>query len=359
MITGAHEDAAGLDLPHPNLEIHRMGTRLTVFHRAALACWRGTGRDADIVFEVINGIAFFTPLWGFLRVPKVVLIQHVHRDQYVTELGWRGRIGALLLERLPLRHVYRRTSICAISQAARQDLIELGVSPAAVEVVYLGVDIAESPEPKASTPTLLYVGRLKRYKRPELLLDVLEAVPGAVLEVAGDGDHRAEFEAEVEQRGLLERVVMHGFVAEQDKPALYARAWLAVTASSAEGWGLTVMEAAICGTPTAALRVGGLREAIVDGETGCLADDVGDLAVRVREILASSELRDRLGAASAQRARSFSWERAAAEILVLLQQAAAAVEDHRPAPVLDLAPTGVLGVATLGDATVPVGSESQ
>ena len=112
-------------------------------------------------------------------------------------------------------------------------------------------------------PTLLYLGRLKRYKRPEALLDVLEAVPDAVLEVAGAGDQREAFEAEVERRGLRNRVVMHGFVPEQDKAALYSRAWVALTASGAEGWGLTVMEAAICGTPTAALRVGGLSEAIV------------------------------------------------------------------------------------------------
>ena len=67
--------------------------------------------------------------------------------------------------------------------------------------------------------------------------------------------------------------MLHGHVSEEQKAELYARAWVNLTASSAEGWCLTVMEAATCGTPSAALRVGGLPESIVDGETGLLADD--------------------------------------------------------------------------------------
>ena len=67
---------------------------------------------------------------------------------------------------------------------------------------------------------------------------------------------------------------MHGFVDEQTKARLYRQAWLHVTASTSEGWSLTVMEAALCGTPSAAIAVGGLRESIVDGETGVLANSI-------------------------------------------------------------------------------------
>ncbi len=323
VIAGAFEGSLAFDRPRPGVEVHRMGTRLTVFPRAALACLRGLGRDADVVFEVINGIAFFTPLWRFLRAPKLVLVQHVHQRHYVIELGFVGRIAALLLEWVPLRFLYRGVSICAISQSSRNELIEMGVPAATIKVVYLGVRMASTSEPRATVPTLLYLGRLKRYKRPEALLDVLEGTPGAVLEVAGDGDQREAFEAEVQRRGLGDRVVIHGFVPESRKSALCSRAWIALTASGAEGWGLSVMEAALCGTPTAALRVGGLAEAIVDGETGVLADDVPALTARVREILHSSELRDQLGAAAALRAESFTWERAAHEILEWLSEVAA------------------------------------
>lgn len=376
VIAGAFDGSVGVERPRPGLEVHRMGSRLTVFPRAALATWRGLGRDADVVFEVINGIAFFTPLWRFLRAPRVVLLQHVHQHHYVMELGWPGRIAALLLERLPLRLLYRRTSICTISGAARDELIALGVAPEVINVVYLGVEMTADGAPEAPRPTLLYLGRLKRYKRTEVLLDVLDTVPDAVLEIAGDGDRRAAFESEVHRRGLSDRVVMHGYVPEQRKAALYGRAWLAITASGAEGWGLTVMEAALCGTPTAALRVGGLSEAIVDGQTGVLADDVPALAARVAEILGSSELRARLGTAAAERARAFTWERAAGQILQLLSAAAGTgrepsaepttkpspapgpalqnpLRDPPPAPVLDIVPAGSLA-PRVGTAAVPL-----
>jgi glycosyltransferase involved in cell wall biosynthesis len=327
MIAGAYEGCDPLERPHPRLEIHRMGTRLSVFPKAAAAVRRGTGRDADVVFEVVNGIAFFTPLWWFLRAPKLAFIQHVHQDHYVLELGWRGRVGAFMLERLPLRRLYRRIPFCTISQAARDDLVRLGVPDESIDVVYLGVDEASGDYARTPNPTILYLGRLKRYKRLEMLLDVLELLPDATLDVVGDGDYQAAFEAEVQRRGLGERVLMHGFVPEPLKSAFYKRAWVMVTTSSAEGWGLTVMEAAACGTPSAALRVGGLNEAIVDGETGALADSPAELAVRVGEILASPELRERLGSAAAARAQTFSWDHAAVQLMTLLEATAAPSRD--------------------------------
>jgi glycosyltransferase involved in cell wall biosynthesis len=334
ILASAYPGAVPVERPNPQLEIHRMGTRLTVFPRAAAAFRAGIGRDADVVFEVVNGVAFFTGLWPSLHAPTILLVQHVHQKHYVIEAGWLGRIGALLLERLPLRHLYGRASICTISQASRRDLVALGIPEKAIHVVNLGVSPGSWERQgggagslvwrKAERPTLLYVGRLKRYKRLELLLDVLALCPGAILEVAGDGDQRAAFEAEVHRRGLRDRVVIHGFVSEQAKAELYMRAWLNLTTSAVEGWGLTVMEAASHGTPSAALRVGGLCESIVDGETGLLADDPAQLCTIAAEILASPVLRDRLGAGAAERARTFSWDRTASEVLAVLTAAAAA-----------------------------------
>ncbi len=363
MIAGSYPGAARVERPHERLEIHRMGTRLTVFPLAAFARWRGLGRDVDVVFEVVNGIAFFTPLWPVHRRPTVAFVQHVHQQHYVTELGWRGRIGALLLERLPLRYLYRRSVFCTISQSARHEMInELGVAPEAIHVVYLGVEPLISDTPKAARPTLLYFGRLKRYKRLELLLDALERSPRSILEVAGDGDYRSAFEAEIARRGLRDRVVMHGFVPEAEKGNLYARAWLNITTSSAEGWGLCVMEAASCGTPSVALRVGGLGEAIVDGHTGVLADHPSELGGLVAQIMDAPGFRDRLGRAAAERAATFMWDRSADEMLSVMRTAANLGEDWPdPAtPVVDVvrhsAPADVgpaMGPAVAPAPTIP------
>ena len=164
------------------------------------------------------------------------------------------------------------------------------------------------------------MGRLKAYKRIEVLLDMLTELPEATLDIAGHGDHGETLDDEIARRGLGERVRVHGYVDEQTKADLYRQAWLHVTASMSEGWSLTVMEAALCGTPSAAVAIGGLRESIVDGETGILARDPADLRRRVKELLEDHALRTRLGEAALARAETFTWERTASTTLAVVQE---------------------------------------
>ena len=323
VIAGDYPGAARVERPAPNLELHHVGSRLTVFPRAAWLVKRGAVKDVDVVLEVVNGIAFFTPLWR-LRIPRVAQVYHVHRDMYVEELGRRGALAAWLLETLPLRHLYAGTLFLTISHAAEASLVELGVDPDAISVVYSGVEAdAFHAGTRSPQPTLLYLGRLKRYKRLEVLLDVLDGIPAAHLHVAGEGDHREAFEAEIAARGLGGRVTLHGFVDEAAKRELLASSWVSLTASSAEGWCLTVMEAGACRTPSAALRVGGLAESIVDGETGVLAREPQELGARVRDLIEHPAERERMGVAAERRARAFTWERTAAQGLDVLERAQA------------------------------------
>ncbi|UTI62491.1 glycosyltransferase [Paraconexibacter antarcticus] len=329
VIAGAYDGCEAVSRPHERLTIHRMGTRLTVFPRAARATRRGVAADADVVLEVVNGIAFFTPLWWWLKRPVVALVHHVHQDHYEAELGLRGRVAAQVLERLPLTVLYRGRPVLTISDAARDELVELGVPGEDITVTYMGVDPSGVPAvPRSPTPRLLYLGRLKAYKRIEHVLDVLEHVPDAHLDIAGDGDHRAALEAEIAERGLGPRVTLHGHVSEERKQQLYDEAWVSLTASSAEGWCLTVMEAALRGTPSAALRVGGLPESIADGRTGVLADTPDELAAEVAALCADDERRERLGTAARERAEGFSWDVTATANLAVL---GAAADAPRPA----------------------------
>jgi glycosyltransferase involved in cell wall biosynthesis len=320
MVVGDFPGAKRVERYSSRLEVHRMGGRVTVFPRAALAVLRGVGRDADVVLEVINGITFLTPLW--LRKPRVAMVHHVHRELFLGEYPRTGLLLYWALERLPLL-LYRRTPFLTISRSARDELVRDGVPRHNITVEYLGVEPGNFGRGKrAAEPRLIFVGRLKAYKRIELLFDVLEAVPEAVLDVVGEGDHRPDLEAEIERRGLGSRVVLHGYVDETTKAELYGRAWVNVTASASEGWSLTVMEAALCATPSAALAVGGLPESIVDGETGLLAYSPEELCQRVRELVREPELRSRLGDAAERRARAFSWDRSATAYLEVLRRQA-------------------------------------
>ena len=306
-----------------DLTIHRMGGRSSVFPRTILKQGRKLVPDADVVLEVVNGITFLTPLW--MRAPRLTLIHHIHRDHYVREMGNAGRVAALLLETLPLRLLYRRSRFLTISNATADDIAAHGIPRKQVEVGYIGVEL-ETFEPdeaeRAEQPTILYLGRLKKYKRVEIVLDVLEACPGATLDIAGDGDQREPIEQEIARRGLAGRVRMHGHVTEERKRELLKQAWVNVSASSAEGWCLTVMEAAASGTPSAAIAIGGLPESIVDGRTGLLAADGPELADKVRRILEDRPLRESLGREALERAGGFTWEATARRTLALLEEQA-------------------------------------
>ena len=326
------------------LEIHRVGGRSTVFPRAIYAQRRGLVPDPDVVLEVINGVTFLTPLW--LRTPRVALVHHIHRDHYAEELGTLGVGAAFMLETVPLKRLYGRTRFITVSRSTANDLVEHGASPDLVQVNYNGIDAGKfKPGRPTSRPSIVYLGRLKRYKHIEQLFRSVEAVPGAVLDVAGEGDARRTLERKMAERGLEERVRMHGFVSEQRKVELLRRAWVHVTASAIEGWSLSTLEAAACGTPTVALATGGLRESVVDGETGLLARDHDELVAHTRRLVEDSDLRGRLGLAALARARTFSWFRTAEITLQALQEQRNAVAGPalggplpEPAPIADAPP---------------------
>src|SRR4051795_1776372 len=312
-----------------DLTMYRVGGRSTVFPRAIFKQWRGLVPDADVVLEVINGITFLTPMW--LKQPHAALLHHVHTEHYEREMGRAGKVAGLFLETLPLKLLYPGSRFITVSEASARDMADLGLPRETIVVNHNGVEAeAFGRGERAAEPTLLFLGRLKKYKRLEMLLDVTEAIPGTLLEVAGDGDQREALEAEIAARGLSDRVRMHGHVDEPTKVELLQRAWVNLTASSAEGCCLTVMEAAACATPSVAMRIGGLPESIVDGETGLLADDGPGLTEATRRLVEDDGLRERMGDAAYERAHHYSWDRTAKQTLEVLEGELAVEPRKRP-----------------------------
>jgi glycosyltransferase involved in cell wall biosynthesis len=220
------------------------------------------------------------------------------------------------LERGLMPLVYANTQFVAVSNDTRAEMESYNMSALPVQVVYNGVDASLVAGEKSPTPTVLYFGRLKAYKRVDLLIEafsrVLRAVPHAVLRIAGAGDAEPGLRDAAARYGIVERVIFEGYVSEQRKRELLQQAWVLANPSSMEGWGISVIEANACATPAVAFRVPGLREAIRDGETGLLADEDGDLAAPITAILTDAGVRERLGRNALAHAQTLSW-RASAE----------------------------------------------
>lgn len=305
--------------------VRRLASDKSVPLAVAAAGMLGQMPRADVILEVVSGAFFLSPLWA-RKQPRAVWLHHVHQDQYVREFGLAGRPAAFVGEKAPIRLLYRDQPFVVPSAEVRRDLAGLQVDPSLVTVSHNGADhikVQAGPShPEFENPTLVYVGRLRRYKRIDLLLAVLADIPEARLIIAGRGEEEDALRKLATSTGVADRVQFLGFVSDDERAVLLQRGWVNVTASSAEGWGLTVIEAARYGTPTAAIAAGGLTEAIVDNETGLLARSGDELSRQVRLLISDGELRARLGEAARARAAGFTWENTARTTISILERAA-------------------------------------
>jgi glycosyltransferase involved in cell wall biosynthesis len=235
--------------------------------------------------------------------------------------------AAVWLSERPLGALYRGVPFEAVSVSTADDLVARGIPRGSIRVIYNGVDsrrLTPNASERSTNPLFIYLGRLKKYKRVDVVIRAFAALrlPEATLEIAGTGDYRARLERLVNSLKLAERVKFLGFITEDEKIHLLRRAWASTLASPKEGWGISNLEAAACGTPVIAANSPGIRESVIDGLTGFLVppDDVSAMTAAMRGIVESPALVSSLGTAGRSYAETFTWDRAANDTLTHLEQ---------------------------------------
>ncbi len=307
------------------MDIHRAGTRYTFpFHARRYYRDRLSTQAYDVIVEDLNKIPLYTPRWGQTRV--VGLVHHLFGPTIFREASPPMAAAVWVAER-GIGAAYRNVPFEAVSESTADDLVARGIRRESIRVIYNGMDTEFfTPEggTRSNRPLFTYVGRLKRYKGVNLIIQAFAqiGVPDARLEIAGAGDFRNELEQLTASLGLQSRVCFLGYISPEEKRDLLRKSWATVFASPKEGWGLTNLEAQACGTPAIASDSPGLRESLKDGETGLLvphADTVA-LAAAMRRLASSRDLVDKLGSAGRRFAERFTWERSANETLSHLKQ---------------------------------------
>lgn len=310
------------------IEVHRVGTRQTFpFVARGYYSTRLAANNYDVVIEDLNKVPLYTPLWGVQRL--VALVHHLFGATVFREAPLPLAAAVWLSER-PLGALYRGVPFQAVSVSTADDLVARGIPRGSIRVIYNGVDSARlTPDPaeRSPTPLFVYLGRLKKYKRVDVVIRAFAGlnVPGATLEIAGTGDYRAQLEGLVKSLDLNDRVKFLGFIPEDDKLHLLRRAWASTLASPKEGWGISNLEAAACATPVIAANSPGIRESVIDGQTGFLVpqDDPEAMTAAMRGIVESPELVSSIGAAGRRYAETFTWDRAANDTLAHLEHVVA------------------------------------
>ena len=334
LFCAAYDGAAAEETTSAGVRIVRAGGRLSVYPWAALRFLRHRLGRPDVVVDVQNGVPFMARLWS--RTPTVLLCHHVHREQWPVVMGpVSSRLGWFVESQVSPR-VNRGTTYVAVSQSTAAELAGLGVRAEDIHIVHNGAPDAIVPSaPRSTHPSLLVLGRLVPHKRVELALDLTaqlrEEIPDLHLTIAGRGwweDQLREHASALELGP--DAVTFAGYVEEAAKHRLLAEAWVSLVPSLKEGWGLSVVEAAVHATPSVAFRAaGGVAESVVDGVTGLLADDEAEYVDDVRRLLLDDELRARLGRQAQEQAATWTWD-AAVEAMEAVLMLAVAARSARP-----------------------------
>ena len=242
------------------VRVVRRGSRLGVY-RAAQRFWKSEGRGAfDVVIDEINTRPFLTPRW-IRETPIVALIHQLAREIWFDETPFPvSLLGRYLLEPWWLRR-YRDVPALTVSPSSAQSLVRYHSWR---DVTVIPEGSAPHPVPsvdKEHDPTIIFLGRLVAMKRPDDAIDAFRILarhfPSARLWMVGEGPLlpklRRDAPAGVELLGRLSR---------DEVLDRLARAHVLVSTSVREGWGLSVSEAAACGTPAIGYSVPGLVDSI-------------------------------------------------------------------------------------------------
>jgi glycosyltransferase involved in cell wall biosynthesis len=315
------------------INVHRVGGRHSFTLLAFPYYWRQLrGEEFDLVVEDINKIPLYSPLW--VRPQVVALVPHLFGATAFSEASVPFATAAWLAER-PVPFFYDGVPFQAISGSTAEDLERRGIPQASIRVIYPGIDHSDFKPNRSmrrfEVPTFVYMGRLKRYKGLEFVIDAVVRLKAAGvatrLIIAGKGDHEAALRDYAAKRAP-DCVEFLGYVSEDDKLDLLRKGWATVYPSPKEGWGITNVEAAASGTPALASDSPGLRESVAHERSGLLVPhgDVEAWVEAMRRIAQDTELLRRLRVGAAEFASEFSWDRTANETEAHLFE----VLDHGP-----------------------------
>ena len=291
----------------------RRGSRYSVFPRPVAAEIAGRMGGRDALVEIWNGVPWFSPIWN--RTPSITVFHHVHGPMWDQVFPRPFNAVGRALEAQLAPPFYRRGLTVTPSDATREELLELGFRPERVISVPNGIGAAYSPGgQRTEHPSLVAVGRLAPVKRFDLVIaaaaEARVAVPDVTLTIVGDGPERPLLEQQIADLGASGWVTLAGRLSDAELLDRYRDAWLVVSGSLAEGWGLSLTEGAACGTPAVATDIRGHRSSVIDGHTGVLATPE-QLGSTIAAVLTDDDRRRRLGDQALERAQTLTWDASA------------------------------------------------
>lgn len=254
------------------IRIVRRGGKYGIY-RSAEKYYQENKGNFDLIIDEINVRPFLSPKFVNGKKPILALIHQISPEQFLLELPFPlSYLGRYYLEKKWLSY-YRDIPTVTVSDSSRKDLKELGFTKVSVIPEGLSVRPRDNLGPKEISPTLVFIGRLKKHKLPHhalaAFLLVKKKVPNAKLWVIGEGYMRKKLETQFRDEGIT----FFGHVDSEMKYNLLSRAHLVMVPAIREGWALVVTESNAMGTPVIAYDVPGLRDSVRNGYTGIIVKE--------------------------------------------------------------------------------------
>jgi glycosyltransferase involved in cell wall biosynthesis len=259
----------------------------------------------------------------------------------------KGQLAWRIKETIAIRLADR---IVTVSQSSRRDIAAWsGLPQRRIHVITEGPDPVFGPRavgPEAKRVLgqfaitldrrfFLYVGGLSPHKNLLRLIDAFaQAAPDKVkLVLVGDVNdvfhtHVPQIRAAISRHRLEERVILTGFVPDEDLAYLYSSAYALILPSLLEGFGLPAVEAMACGTPVVSSRAGSLPEVVGDAGVYFEATDVASIAGAIRMILDEPSQREHLARLAIERSALFTWDESARRLVACFDELASGNAKH-------------------------------
>lgn len=304
------------------IKVVRAGGKYSVYWKAKKYYKKYFSKENyDVVIDEINTRPFFTLKFVNNEEKIVVLIHQLAREYWFYETSFpMNYIGYYFLENKWLKN-YVHVPTITVSESTKQDLVDLGFGEVYVVSEGLNFKPLNKVAEKEKYPVIAYAGRLKRAKRLDHAVKafriVKEKLPSAKLWIIGNGYFRKDLE-----RIACDGVKFYGDLFNERRRELLRKAWVLVNPSVREGFGLSVIEANGLGLPVVAYDVPGLRDSIVDSETGLLVEsgEAHALAEGLLEVLEDKEFMGKLSENALEYSRNFSWDKVADGFMKIVKE---------------------------------------
>ena len=269
-----------------------------------------------IIDDLAHVVPWLSPL--FTRKKVIVFFRHLHARSLPGQVNFPLFLLLKNIEK-SYRFFYRNSTFVTETETGINDLVKLGIKRDLIRKILPGVDRDTfKPCEKTKTPSIIYFGGLRDYKRPWLAVELMNQLKGydVRMKVVGSGPSLEKVTSLCKRYGLEEMIDFTGRLSDADLAKVICESWINVHFSVTEGFGYTIIESASCGLPTLALEAPGVSDVIRGFKLGISEMDIEHMVIDVKEIL---ENYNEWSLQVLNASKAFSWENTVSHWIELIK----------------------------------------